>query len=95
MPEAILDEKKRISNSPSIKAMSAQMKQYWANAESYQKLLYITGFFAANQRGFSHRHSPCNRRHFSRRCLLPQGDYIWRGVWFYRYQLILVSDISS
>ncbi len=46
MPEAILDEKKRISNSDSmIKAMSAQLKGYWANAESYQKLLYITGFF--------------------------------------------------
>ncbi len=45
MPEAILDEKKPISNSDSIiKAMSAQLKEYWANAESYQKLLYITGF---------------------------------------------------
>jgi len=45
MPEVILDEKKRISNSDSIiKAMSTQLKDYWANAESYQKLLYITGF---------------------------------------------------
>ncbi len=46
MSDVTLDIKRAMSNLPSlIKAMAAQLKNYWANAEGYQKLLYITGFF--------------------------------------------------
>ena len=45
MSEAALEKKRAPSNTSSIvKVMAAQLKEYWANAESYQKLLYITGF---------------------------------------------------
>jgi len=45
MSEATLEKKRATSNISSIvKVMAAQLKVYWTNAESYQKLLYITGF---------------------------------------------------
>ena len=45
MSEAALEKKRAPSNTSSIvKVMAAQLKEYWANAENYQKLLYITGF---------------------------------------------------
>ena len=45
MSEAVFKKKSTTSNTSSIvKVIAAQVKEYWANAESYQKLLYVTGF---------------------------------------------------
>jgi len=45
MSETVFKKKSTTSNTSSIvKDMAAQVKEYWANAESYQKLLYVTGF---------------------------------------------------